>query len=136
MSPDPGDGPARLFAVIYAIFALSAGARSAFQIATDLSAAPLAYLLSGLAAAAYLLAAICFARPSGASWRLAVAALALELVGVIAVGSLSVARADLFPEPTVWSQFGSGYGFVPLVLPLVGLIWLARPSARRAFGVE
>jgi hypothetical protein len=33
-----------------------------------------------------------------------------------------------FPKATVWSGYGSGYGFVPLVLPLVGLWWLRRTS--------
>lgn len=127
------DGPSRLLAVVYAIFALSAGARSGFQIATDLASAPLAYLLSAAAAAVYLFAALCFWRPSGRSWSLAVVALAIELVGVLAVGALSLAQPDLFPEATVWSGFGAGYGFVPLALPLVGLVWLFRPSTRATF---
>ena len=32
--------------------------------------------------------------------------------------------AGAFPDKTVWSHFGSGYGFVPLVLPVLGLLWL------------
>jgi len=32
--------------------------------------------------------------------------------------------ANAFPDATVWTGFGSGYGFVPLVLPFVGLWWL------------
>ena len=134
MSEPPGDGPARLLAVVYAIFALSAGARSAFQLATDFAAAPLAYCLSGVAALVYLLAAVCFWRPSARSWGLAVAALVVELFGVVTVGALSLAAPDLFPDATVWSEFGRGYGFVPLVLPVVGLLWLLRPGTRVAFG--
>ncbi len=127
------DGPGRLLAVVYGIFAVSAGARSAFQISDDFSLAPLAYSLSAAAAAIYLLAAICFWRPSGRAWSLAVAALVIELVGVVSVGALSIARDDLFPDQTVWSQFGAGYGFVPLVLPIAGLAWLMRPATRREF---
>jgi len=33
-----------------------------------------------------------------------------------------------FPEASVWSDFGIGYGWVPLVLPLVGLWWILRGS--------
>jgi hypothetical protein len=132
-SRPPVDGPARLLAVVYGIFAISAGARSAYQIVTDFSAAPLAYTLSAVAALIYLLAALCFWRPSGRSWEVAVAALAVELAGVVLVGLLSVARDDLFPDQTVWSGFGVGYGFVPLILPIVGLLWLARDSTRRQF---
>jgi hypothetical protein len=32
----------------------------------------------------------------------------------------------------VWSGYGSGYGFVPLVLPVFGLLWLRRWSGRVA----
>ena len=49
-----------------------------------------------------------------------------ELVGVLAVGALSYAVPAAFPDKTVWSHFGSGYGFVPLVLPVLGLWWLRR----------
>ena len=33
-----------------------------------------------------------------------------------------------FPDATVWSFFGIGYGFVPLVLPVLGLLWLRRTA--------
>ena len=52
-----------------------------------------------------------------------------ELVGVLVVGTLSVFDAGDFPDDTVWSWFGRGYGFIPLVLPLVGLWWLRRTRA-------
>jgi hypothetical protein len=29
-----------------------------------------------------------------------------------------------FPDQTVWSLYGVGYGFVPLVLPVLGLLRL------------
>jgi len=130
------DGPGRLLAVVYAIFAVSAGARSAFQIASDFSLAPLAYSLSAFSAAIYLVAALCFWWPSDRSWSLAVGALVVELAGVIAVGALSLAREDLFPDQTVWSEFGIGYAFVPLALPIAGLLWLLRSGTRREFSAR
>ena len=33
---------------------------------------------------------------------------------------------DAFPDKTVWSHFGQGYGFVPLVLPVLGLLWFRK----------
>ncbi len=126
-------GPGRLLAVVYTVFAIAAGARSLYQLVTKFEDAPLAYVLSALAAVIYLFAALCFTRPSGRSWRAAVVALAIELAGVVGVGALSLVRDDLFPEPTVWSGFGAGYGFIPLVLPVAGLVWLARPATRRQF---
>jgi len=127
-------GPGRVLILVYAVLGVAATARSAVQIGRDLSAAPLAYLLSGLAALVYVVATVALARGTG-RWRaVAWAAVSLEAVGVLAVGALSLVRPDLFPEATVWSGFGAGYGYVPLVLPVLGLTWLARtrPTARTA----
>lgn len=112
---------------VYAIFALSATARAGVQIVDRFAEAPVPYLLSLLAGVVYILATIGLAgRFPGARW-LALAAVGFELVGVLVVGTLSVATE--FPDDTVWSVFGRGYGFVPLVLPLVGLWWLRRTRA-------
>ena len=119
-------GFGRLVIVVYGVFSLSAGVRSLYQIATDLGAAPVPYLLSAFAAAVYVVATVALARP-GARWhRIATAAVVVELLGVLGVGLLSVLVPALFPEPSVWSHFGRGYAYVPLVLPVVGLAWLAR----------
>lgn len=124
-SGDPAvrSGAGRVLVAIYAVFALAATSRAAVQIATKFGEAPLAYLLSAFAAVVYVLLTIALAR--GAR-RVALAACAIELVGVLIVGTLSVADPAAFPNATVWSGYGSGYGFVPLVLPLVGLFWLLR----------
>ncbi|MEU9884673.1 hypothetical protein AB0M95_08385 [Sphaerisporangium sp. NPDC051017] len=116
-------GPGRLLVAVYAVFALAAGARAAVQIATRFGEAPLAYGLSAFAAAVYILLTVALAR--GAR-RTALAACAIELAGVLVVGTLSLADSAAFPRATVWSGYGSGYGFIPLVLPLVGLFWLLR----------
>jgi hypothetical protein len=109
---------------IYGIFALAATSRSAVQLATRFSEAPLAYLLSAFAALVYIVATISLARGDLTSRRLATVAISIELVGVLIVGTVSVLSPDAFPKATVWTGFGSGYGFVPLVLPFVGLWWL------------
>ncbi|HMO12275.1 MAG TPA: hypothetical protein PKB06_12420, partial [Actinotalea sp.] len=88
----------------------------------------LAYGLSGVAAAGYLLAtaALAIGTPR---WRaVAWTAVGVELVGVLAVGTVSFVRPDLFADATVWSHLGQGYGYVPLVLPVLGLWWLRRTS--------
>jgi hypothetical protein len=108
---------------VYAVFAVSASARSLVQISTEFSAAPLAYTLSAVAALVYVAATVALARNSR---TLAWVAVLVELVGVVGIGALSVLQPDDFADATVWSQFGQGYGYVPLVLPLVGLVWLAR----------
>ncbi|GGD00817.1 hypothetical protein GCM10011512_29580 [Tersicoccus solisilvae] len=119
-------GPGRLIIAVYAIFALAASARAAFQIATKFGDAPLAYALSAFAAAVYIVATVCLASRRPGSWTAAVVAVSIELAGVVVVGLLSVLDPTALPHDTVWSVFGRGYGFVPLVLPVVGLWWLFR----------
>ena len=116
-------GPGRALVAVYAVFAVAAGARSAVQLAMRFEAAPLAYLLSALAAAVYLLATVALARSSR---RLAFTACSVELAGVLTVGTASLLAPAAFPDATVWSGYGIGYGFLPLVLPVLGLLWLRR----------
>jgi hypothetical protein len=109
---------------VYAIFALSATARASVQLATRFHEAPLAYLLSACAGVVYILATVGLARTGPGARRLAWSAVSVELTGVLVVGTLSLLdRAD-FPRATVWSDYGSGYGWVPLVLPVIGMLWL------------
>ncbi|MGC5054098.1 hypothetical protein ACLQ2S_21900 [Micromonospora sp. DT48] len=131
--PRTNAGPGRLLIAVYLIFAIAASSRAAVQIATKFDEAPLAYLLSALAAVVYIVAAVGLARAGHAGRRVALACCALELAGVVGVGAFSLARPDLFPDETVWSGFGSGYGYIPLVLPILGLAWLlhTRRAAHR-----
>lgn len=116
-----GRGPGRLLVAVYAVFALAASSRAVLQLATRFDEAPVAYLLSAVAAGVYLVAAVALARDLR---RLAFAACLFELVGVLVVGTVSLLLADAFPDETVWSTYGIGYGFVPLVLPVLGLLRL------------
>lgn len=124
-------GPGRLLIAVYGIFALAATARSAVQLATRFDEAPVPYLLSALAAAVYILATVALARGSRTSRRVALISCLVELVGVLAIGVASVVDPSAFPRATVWSEFGRGYGFVPLVLPVLGLLWIRRTATAR-----
>lgn len=121
----------QVLVAVYAVFAVAAGARSAAQLTTELGEAPFAYALSAVAAAVYLVATLALRRTSPRARRVAWLALGFEAVGVVVVGTLSVVRTDWFPDQTVWSGYGVGYGFVPLVLPFAGLWWLRRHGAVR-----
>jgi hypothetical protein len=127
-------GPGRLLIAVYAVFALSATARAGYQILTKFSEAPLAYLLSAFAAVVYIVATISLAKAGRTWFKVSVTAVLVELVGVLVVGALSLFDAVNFPHETVWSLFGRGYGFIPLLLPVLGLIWLyrRRPAPRQA----
>lgn len=118
------DGPGRLLVAVYGVFAISATARAGYQVLSKLDEAPVAYLLSALAAVVYLVATVSLARSTETSRRIAWGAVLLELVGVLTVGTLTLVDAADFPDATVWSGFGRGYGYVPLVLPVLGLLWL------------
>ena len=124
-------GPGRVLVAIYALFALSATARASVQIATKFDTAPVAYLLSALAAVVYIVATVTLASGRPRARRIAVVSCSVELAGVLAVGAWSLADPATFPDATVWSGFGSGYGFVPLVLPVFGLLWLRHVRRRR-----
>ncbi|MEV0282894.1 MULTISPECIES: hypothetical protein [unclassified Kribbella] len=119
-------GPGRILILVYGVFALSATARAGVQIATQFDEAPIAYVLSAVAAVIYCAATFALAKATKVSRRVALVAILIELVGVIAVGAFSYAVPEDFPDATVWSHFGQGYGFVPLVLPVLGLLWLRR----------
>lgn len=121
-------GPGRLLIAAYALLGIAATSRSAVQIGTQWHEAPLAYTLSALAAVVYLVATACFAIGSVAARRLVHALLIFELAGVLIVGGLSIVDSEAFPDQTVWSYFGAGYLLIPLVLPILGLLWLRRTA--------
>jgi hypothetical protein len=123
---DTSHGFGRVLVAVYAIFALAASARSIFQLATKADEAPFAYSMSAFAGIVYVVATVALARSHR---RLALVTISIELLGVLATGLLSLLDDGLFPDQTVWSGFGEGYGFIPLVLPVVGLWWLRRTAS-------
>ncbi|MBN9327254.1 MAG: hypothetical protein BGO38_08180 [Cellulomonas sp. 73-145] len=116
-------GPGRALVAVYGVLALSATARAVFQVATKLSQAPVAYLLSLFAALVYIVATVALATSRR---RLAWTAVLTELTGVLVVGTVSLVARQEFPDATVWSAYGQGYGYVPLLLPFLGVLWLVR----------
>ena len=120
-------GAGRVLVALYGVFALAAGARAAVQLSTRFAEAPVAYLLSALAAVVYVVATVALARGGR---RTALVAISVELVGVLVVGTLSVLDPAAFPDETVWSAYGRGYLFIPLVLPVLGLLFLRRRARR------
>jgi hypothetical protein len=125
-------GLGRVLVALYATLALAAGARAAVQLATRFDEAPVAYLLSAFAAVVYLVATVALVRGGRCGRRTATVALSVELLGVLVVGTLSLADRAAFPDETVWSAYGRGYLFLPLVLPVLGLLWLRRQGRREA----
>ncbi|MFW6597716.1 hypothetical protein ACQBAU_02625 [Propionibacteriaceae bacterium Y2011] len=124
--PSRRNGFGRVLIAVYGVFALAATARSSVQLLRDGSEAPLAYGLSAFSAVVYVVATIALAIRGPVAYRLSWITIGIEFVGVVMVGVLSLTHPELFQRDTVWSRFGMGYGFVPLVLPIVGMVWLRK----------
>lgn len=131
-------GPGRVLVAVYAVLAVAATGRSAFQIIDRFEAAPVAFTLSAVAAAVYVVATLALAL----RWdRVAWLTIGFELAGVLVIGTISVVSPHLIGygavdpfgrEATVWSVYGAGYVFIPLVLPVLGLLWLRRRAVADA----
>jgi 4-amino-4-deoxy-L-arabinose transferase-like glycosyltransferase len=129
-SSSPRSGPHKALLAFYALFTLAAGARAIVQLTTQYDEAPVAYWLSLAAAVTYALGWYAIREASAGNTGLASVMLWIELAGVLTVGTLSLVRPEWFPDASVWSDFGIGYGFVPLALPVAGLIWLRHEKRR------
>lgn len=127
----PAYGPGRVLIFVYGVFAISATARASVQLIRNPAEAPLAYSLSALSALVYIAATVAMAHNGRRMRRVAWVTVTFELVGVITVGILSLTHPELFQHDSVWSRFGSGYGYVPAVLPVLGLFWMWRSSPAR-----
>jgi hypothetical protein len=130
-------GIGRVLVIVYGIMALAATGRSFVQIAEKFDQAPIAYTLSALSAVVYIVATLALVFAGSRAWYVvAWIAIGFELVGVLVIGTLSIVLPELFQHPTVWSLYGNGYLFIPLVLPFFGVWWLVthppRTSGERA----
>ncbi|MFH8240322.1 hypothetical protein ACSLFT_29930 [Streptomyces sp. G6] len=119
-------GPGILLVWLYGVMVVGAVSRSAYQIATEFDRAPLAYTLSALAGIVYGFITYTLVRGGETARKAALVCCAAELVGVLAVGTWTLVEPSAFPDATVWSDFGMGYLFIPVLLPLSALYWLRR----------
>ena len=132
---DAGDrrhGPGRVILALYLVFVIGTVSRSAAQISTRFDQAPLAYSLSAVAALVYVVALVSLSLRGRSAWWVSLVALSVELTGVLVVGTWSYLAPAMFPDQTVWSHYGQGYLFIPLVLPVAGLWWLLSARGARA----
>ncbi|KYH45792.1 hypothetical protein [Branchiibius sp. NY16-3462-2] len=132
MAGRTSQGFGRVLIAVYGLLALAATGRSVLQLTTEFHKAPLAYILSAVAAVIYIVATVALVRGDRTSVRVARVTITIELIGVLTVGLWSYLDKAAFPDKTVWSHFGQGYGYLPLVLPVVGLWWLARTASADA----
>ncbi|MEV6952082.1 hypothetical protein [Streptomyces sp. NPDC051183] len=119
-------GPGLLLVWLYGVMVVGAVSRSAYQISTEFDRAPLAYSLSAAAALVYAFITYSLVRGGERARKAALLCCAAELVGVLTVGAWTLARPEAFPDATVWSDFGMGYLFIPVILPITGMLWLRK----------
>lgn len=124
-----GQGPGRLLVMLYGVFTVAAASRSIYQLIAQYQQAPLAYVLSAVSAAMYTFITVSLVRGGEGARRAALVCCAAELVGVVTVGTWTLVEPAAFPDQTVWSDYGMGYLFIPVLLPITGLFWLR--TARR-----
>jgi hypothetical protein len=122
-------GPGMLLVWLYGVMSVGAVSRSLFHVFTDFDEAPLAHGLSAAAAAVYAFITYTLVRGGETARRAALVCCAAELAGVLIVGTWTVLDPSAFPDDTVWSAYGRGYVFLPVLLPVTGMLWLRR--ARR-----
>ncbi|MER5309733.1 hypothetical protein ABT034_18340 [Streptomyces sp. NPDC002773] len=122
-------GPGILLVWLYGVMSVGAVSRSIYQIATEFDRAPLAYALSAVAAVVYAFITYTLVRGGETARRAALVCCAAELAGVVVVGTWTLADPSAFPDATVWSDYGYGYLFIPVLLPLTGIWWLRRSRA-------
>ena len=131
-------GVGAVLITVYAILAVGATSRAAFQLVAYFGTYPAARVpiaLSAVSAVIYVLATIALIAPGRAWYRIAWVTISFELAGVLIIGTLSYVFPAIFIGPatlvdvahgTVWSGYGQGYLYIPVVLPILGLIWLSR----------
>lgn len=128
-------GIGRVLVIVYSVMAMASTGRSFVQIVRAYEEAPVAYTLSAIAAVVYIIATLALILAHRRGWyTIAWIAIVFELTGVLVVGTLSFLAPALFAHASVWSWFGFGYVFVPLVLPALGIWWLIthRPGEAEA----
>jgi hypothetical protein len=119
-------GPGTLLVWLYGVMVVGAISRSVYQIATEFDRAPLAYSLSAVAGVVYGFITYTLFRGGETARRAARLCCAAELAGVLVVGTWTLVEPSAFPDATVWSDFGMGYLFIPVLLPVSALFWLRK----------
>ncbi|MEJ8668589.1 MULTISPECIES: hypothetical protein [unclassified Streptomyces] len=124
-------GPGIVLVWLYGVMVVGAVSRSAYQIATEFDRAPLAYALSAVAGVVYGFITYTLVRGGETARKAALVCCVAELVGVLTVGTWTLVEPSAFPDATVWSDFGMGYVFIPVLLPLSAIYWLRKARAQQ-----
>lgn len=114
-----------LLTLVYGFWAVAALSRAIYQYLVRRPESFVPTHISAFVGALYLLILLGLRRRSRRAWSITFALLVVELAGVLVVGAVDLIWRP-FPYTTVWSGFGAGYLYIPLVLPIVGIWWMLR----------
>ncbi len=124
-------GPGMLLVWLYGVMVVGAVSRSVVQISTEFDHAPLAYSLSAVAGLVYGFITYSLVRGGETARKVALGCCAAELLGVLTVGTWTLVEPSAFPDATVWSDYGMGYLFIPVLLPMTAMYWLRKSPSER-----
>lgn len=136
----PSWGLGRIVMVLFWLFGLltAVPALVALIRATDTPIGP--RLIAVLAGLVYLVIAVGITHNGRKMRFIAWAATTVALVGSLITGLFELGTDHAAAVTSAWSRFGADYWYVPLVLPLIGFVWLWRSDPRRivelAEGIE
>lgn len=130
----PSLGLGRIVMAVYWVF----GAWTTVQAVVDLidllrvGTTPLGPALVALVAGlVYLLAAVALTHNGRRMRLVGWTAVIIEAAGPVIVGLLGVGLPDLTGTRSAWGAFGADYWYLPLVIAVVGLVWLWASNPRR-----
>ncbi len=133
-SGTPTRGASDALALFYGLWAVSALGRALYQYIVRRPPDLTPTHISAFVGALYLLIIIGLRRRSPRAWWATLALLGIELAGVLLVGTVDVVWRP-FPYASVWSGYGAGYFYMPLILPIAGLWWLLQRETREVYGI-
>ena len=128
MTRSTRSGFGRVLVFVYGLFAVAA-LLAPWSSWPPGSQAPVAYSLSLFSGIVYIIATWALATDRR---RVALVTIAVELTGVLVIGTLSH-PADI-DRASVWSDYGNGYGLRASRPAFVGLWWLWRVGPRAPTG--
>jgi hypothetical protein len=127
-------GASDVLGFFYGLWSFSALGRSSYKYLFKHPATFVPAHLSTFVGVLYIFIIVGLRKRTPRWWWITLGLLVVELAGVLVVGKIDVIWRP-FPYATVWSNYGIGYFFMPLVLPFVGLWWMLRRETRMAYGL-
>ncbi len=127
----PSWGLGRIVMAIFWIFGLLTTVPAVIDLIRDVNSPIGPRLVAVLAGAIYLVIAVGITHNGRKMRLISWAAMIAAFVGPYIMGLFELGVEPVSEVSSAWSHFGAQYWYVPLVLPLVGFVWMWRSNPRR-----